>query len=58
MKSDKNNTKVFITLFIIIIIMIIVGLYHYGSFEYPMKRLFDHNQSKLKLLCHQINKNE
>lgn len=50
MKPDKNNTKVFITLFIIIIIMIIVGLYHYGSFEHPMKRLFDHKPEQAETI--------
>lgn len=50
MKSDKNNTKVFITLFIIIIIMIIIGLYHYGSFEHPMKRLFDHKPEQAEAI--------
>lgn len=50
MKSNKNNTKVFITLFIIVIIMIIVGLYHYGSFEHPTKRLFDHKPDRAEAI--------
>lgn len=41
MKSDKNNAKGFITLFVIIIILIIAGLY-YGSFDRPTKHLFNH----------------
>jgi len=51
MKSDKNNTKAFITLFIIIIFLIIARLYHYGSFDHPMKHMFDRNPKQTEAVA-------
>jgi len=51
MKSDKNNAKGFITLFVIIIILIIAGLYHYGSFDHPMKHMFDRNPKQTEAVA-------